>query len=48
MKTCHTLIVSAETKEGSVVETEGLEGERKGETGEGFVLRCNKCSWLKS
>lgn len=39
MKTCHTLIVSTETKEENVAETEGLEGERKVETGEGFVLQ---------
>lgn len=44
MKTCHTLIVSAEKKEGRVAETERLEEERKGETEEGFVLQCYKCS----
>lgn len=47
MKTCHTLIVSTEKKEGSVAETQGLEEERKGETEEGFVLQWYKCGYLK-
>lgn len=38
MKTCRTLIVSAEKKEGRVAETKWLVEERKRETEKGFVL----------
>lgn len=46
MKTCHTLIVSAEKKkeEAREAESEQLEKDRKGKTEEGFVLQCYKCS----